>query len=342
MPRKIRSRPFWLWMALLGASGCYSEDVGRFEGGSTSAVTPWNHERFDDDPGQFTFAVFSDLNGGEREGVFAVAAAQLALLRPEFVLSVGDLIDGPTQDVMELTREWDSFDDRASVIPAPVFYVGGNHDLTGQVLRDVWSERYGPHYYHFVYKDVLFLILDTEDHTAERMQEMLEARSAAIQALDAGVEGARGMEYFRMPERTSGNIGPDQSEYFAQVLAEYPDVRWTMLFMHKPVWQGEGDPEFVTIEDALTDRPYTLFNGHFHSMSHTVRRGRDYIMLGTTGGSQGSGDAMAFDHVTMVTVTNDGPAIAHLRLEGVLGKDGAIPAGGSDLCFQAAACGPPD
>lgn len=149
--------------------------------------------------------MFGDLNGGEREGVFAVAAAQLALLRPELVMSVGDLIDGPTQDTTELNREWESFDQRAAVIPAPVFRVGGNHDLTGLVLRDVWSRRYGPHYYHFVYKDVLFLVLDTEDHTPERMQEILEARSAAIRALDAGEEGAQDMEYFRMPERVTGS-----------------------------------------------------------------------------------------------------------------------------------------
>ncbi len=152
------------------------------------------------------------------------------------------------------------------------------------------------------------------------MQQMLEARTAAIPALDAGNEGAREMEYFRMPERITGNIGPAQSEYFRRVLAEYPDVRRTMLFMHKPVWQEGGDPEFLRIEEALTDRPYTLFNGHLHSMSHTVRRGRDYIMLDTTGGSQGAGDEMSFDHVTMVTMTNDGPSIAHLRLEGILRK----------------------
>lgn len=340
MPRQTLSRRCWLLLALLGGSGCSGSETAVFETDLTSAATPWTHDRFDDSPGQFTFAIFSDLTGGEREGVFAVAAAQLALLRPELVVSVGDLIDGPTQDTASLAREWDSFDTRARVIPAPVFYVGGNHDLTGQPLRDVWAGRYGPYYYHFVYKDVLFLILDTEDHTTERMSEILEARTAALQAVDAGIEGAREMEYFQMPERITGNIGAEQSEYFRQVLAENPDVRWTMLFMHKPVWRDQSDPEFIAIEDALGDRPYTIFNGHLHSMSHTVRRGRDYIMLGTTGGSQNPVDDMAFDHVTMVTMTQEGPSIAHLRLDGILGMDGVIPAGGSGLCLQASACQP--
>jgi hypothetical protein len=327
-----------LGLALVGLVGCEASDGDPFAHAVGSPETPWTHEAFDDAPGQFTFAVFSDLNGGEREGVFAVAAQQLALLRPELVLSVGDLIDGPTPDEGALSREWDSFDQRAAVIQAPVFRVGGNHDLTGKVLQDVWSGRYGPRYYHFLYKDVLFLVLDTEDHTDARMREILEARSAAIRAMDEGVEGAEEMDYFRMPERVTGNVGPDQSAYFQQVLADHPDVRWTMLFMHKPVWRDGGDPEFVALEEALAERPYTVFNGHLHTLSHAERNGRDYLTLGTTGGTQFADDPMSFDHVTLVTVSEDSPSIVHLRMDGILAKDGTVPAGGSELCFQASAC----
>jgi hypothetical protein len=331
------------WLApslLLVVAGCSAGDSPGFEHDLTAAVTPWTHESPDEGADKLTLAVFSDLNGGERDGVFAVAARQLALLRPEIVVSVGDLIDAATQDVVELTREWDAFDERAEQIGAPVFRVGGNHDLTGQVLRDLWAERYGPRYYHFLYKDVLFLVLDTEDHTEARMGEIFTARSAAVEAAELGLEGAGEMEYYRMPERVTGNIGPEQSAYFQAVLAEHTDVRWTMLFMHKPVWIDDGDPEFVALESILAARPYTVFNGHRHSMSHTVKNGRDYIMLGTTGGSQGATDEMAFDHVTMVTVSGEGPSIAHLRLDGILDKTGTIPGGGEGMCFQASACRP--
>ena len=58
-----------------------------------AGATPWTHDDFDDSEDKFTFAIFSDLNGGERERVFEVALAQLALLRPELILSVGDLIE---------------------------------------------------------------------------------------------------------------------------------------------------------------------------------------------------------------------------------------------------------
>ena len=70
--------------------------------------TPWSPRDFDTEPNKFTFAMITDLNGGEREGVFAQAVEQLNLFRPEFVVSVGDLIDGGTEDADQLKKEWDS------------------------------------------------------------------------------------------------------------------------------------------------------------------------------------------------------------------------------------------
>jgi hypothetical protein len=146
------------------------------------------------------------------------------------------------------------------------------------------------------------------------------------------------MEYFRMPERVSGNVRAEQSAYFRKVLSAHPEVRWTFLFMHKPVWEG-NDPDFTAIEEALQGRPYTVFSGHLHRYGYTSRHGRDYVTLGTTGGQQSPTDRMAFDHVTWVTMTESGPEIASLRLDGVLDRTGRIPAGGDTLCFQASRCG---
>ena len=44
-----------------------------------SEVTPWTHESFDNAEDKFSFALFSDLTGGEREGIFEVAVEQLRL-----------------------------------------------------------------------------------------------------------------------------------------------------------------------------------------------------------------------------------------------------------------------
>jgi 3',5'-cyclic AMP phosphodiesterase CpdA len=301
---------------------------------------PWTNEDFDTADDRFTFAVFSDLTGDERDGVFEIAVAQLALLRPEFIIDVGDLIEGGVEDPDEIDRQWQSFNDRAGRATAPVFYVGGNHDLNNAVLRQAWEARYGRRYYHFVYRNTLFLVLDTEDYAPARMQEIFEARAHAIEVLDTeGWEAFSQTEYATMPEHNTGNISAEQSQYFQRVIAAHPDVRWTFLFLHKAPWKREDMTTFTAIEEALGDRPYTVFNGHVHAYDHEVRHGRDYIRLATTGGFHNPKDGRSMDQVALVTVGEKHVDIANLLLQGILDKTGHIPLDGDDVCFELAACG---
>ncbi|MCP4460989.1 MAG: metallophosphoesterase [Cytophagales bacterium] len=291
-------------------------------------ATPWSHVEFDEDSANFTFAIITDLTGGEREGVFNTAVVQLNLLRPELVMSVGDLIEGDTENRDQLTKEWDSFDNRASKLIAPLFRVGGNHDLMNVEMRKVWSDRYGPKYYYFLYKDVLFLVLDSEDFKEEKLQEIYVARKEAMAIIRGEKEGVfEETEYAKMKESQTGEISVKQSDYFRYVIASNPDVRWTFVFLHKPVWKREDEGGMAKIEAALGDRSYTLFNGHIHSFSYTEKNERDYTILGTTGGFQKPGDENAFDHISLITMTNEGPNVAHVKMDGILDKSGSIPNG---------------
>jgi len=329
-----------VFCTMLGCSGPAAPPAEPvFQHDVSGQVLPWTNENFDAADNKFTFAVHSDLTGGEREGIFEIAVAQLNLLRPELIISVGDLIEGGTEDLAEIDAQWNSFDERADRATAPIFYVGGNHDLTGDVLQSVWDERLGRRYYHFRYRDVLFLVLDTEDNTPERMQEIFEIRNRALERVrEEGMEIFPETEYSRLPEQRAGNIGPEQSQYFRDAIAANADVRWTFLFMHKAPWLREDLETFSAIEDALADRPYTLFNGHVHTYEHIERRGRDYIRLATTGGVQFPERGRSMDHVTLVTVDDEGVDIANLLMEGILDKTGHIPLGGDDVCFEAAHC----
>ena len=332
--------PVTLACIVLGCSGpSIPPDESVFRHDVPASVLPWTHENFDSGDDKFTFAVFSDLTGGERPKIFEIAVAQLNLLRPELIINVGDLIEGGTEDLAEIDSQWGSFDERAERATAPIFYVGGNHDLTGEVLQKVWDERYGRRYYHFVYKDVLFLVLDTEDNIPERAQEIFEIRKRALERIMAeGMEIFEETEYSRLPEQRAGNITADQSAYFRKVLADHPDVVWTFLFMHKAPWEREDEDGFAAIERALADRPYTVFNGHVHTYEYIERHGRDYIRLATTGGVQYPELGRSVDHVTLVTVDNDGVDIANLLMSGILDKTGQIPLDGDEVCFEAAVC----
>jgi hypothetical protein len=338
MPR-IRLLLCLLAFALLAACAAGPPD---FEHAIDKGPTPWTQQGFDNDPDTFTFALFSDLTGGEREGIFAVAVEQLRLLRPELIVNVGDLVEGGDFPREHLVREWDYFDARVGRARAPVFYTGGNHDLSSELQREIWKERYGRTYYHFVYKDTLFLVLDTEDNPPAVQQHLARIRSEAeVVFQQGGWDAWRETEYGRSEERQTGRIGPEQAAWFREVIARYPEVRHTFLLMHKAAWERPDEEHFATIEAALADRPYTVFHGHVHAYRHQQRHGRDYIRLATTGGVQLEGAENAFDHVTLVTVSDDGVDIANLRLDGILDKTGHIPAGGEALCFEAAKCSPP-
>jgi predicted phosphodiesterase len=328
-----------LLSACAGSQPTQGEPQG-FRHDITGQATPWTHSNFDNEEGKFTFALFSDLTGGEREGVFEVAIEQLNLLRPELIVNVGDLIEGGTPDHEQLAREWDSFDERSERARAPVFYVGGNHDLTHPEMWNVWEERYGQRYYHFIYKDVLFLALDTEDNLPDVQKQLFDIRVQALQIVaDEGWGALKGTEYGQSTLRKSGRIGAEQAAYFRQVIEQNPQVRWTFLLMHKPAWERPQEEYFSNIETALAGRPYTVFYGHVHSYLHEQRHGRDYIRLATTGGVQNANKDMAIDHVTLVTVSEDGVDIANLRMSGIFNKTGKIPLDGEDLCFEVAVCG---
>lgn len=318
----------------LGPAAAAEKDAA-FQAPPVTGAKPWTHERFDDSGDSFAFAIVSDLESGYRPGVFEVAAAQLALLRPAFVLTVGDMIDGGKEDEARLQAEWDEFDARLKALNAPFFHLGGNHDLTNPTQRRVWERRYGPRYYHFSYRGVLFLVMDTEDYSQARMEEIYRQRAEYIAMRKTDPAKARTLPYATLMEARVGEVSEAQSAYFEGVLKNNPNARWTFVLMHKPAWRRGDDHGLKRIEAALKGRPHTVLNGHVHRYSHEVRGGVDYITLGTTGGERGfDGSKGAMDHMMWVTMTEDGPAFANLRLDGVLDKTGEIPAGGAKLCLD--------
>ena len=60
--------------------------------------------------GGFSFVVFSDRTGDHKPGEWAAAVREANLLKPDFVICVGDLIEGYTEDRQELIKQWDEFD----------------------------------------------------------------------------------------------------------------------------------------------------------------------------------------------------------------------------------------
>ena len=70
---------------------------------------PWNNLNLNNAEENFQFAIVTDRTGGHRPGVFLDGILKLNLLQPEFVMSVGDLIEGYTTDTTRLNEEWKEF-----------------------------------------------------------------------------------------------------------------------------------------------------------------------------------------------------------------------------------------
>jgi len=253
-------------------------------------VHPWNHLELLNDPENFQFAIVTDRTGGHRSGVFEDAVGKLNLLQPEFVISVGDLIEGYTRDSEVIYREWEEFNGFIDKLEMPFFYVPGNHDYINDVMAGIWKELYGPSYYYFTYKDVLFLCLNSE-------------------------EAMRGSNM--------GGIEKPQYEYVEKVLAENPDVRWTLVYMHQPLWLYDNSGYWKDIEKLLEERQHTVFVGHYHHYVKYERNNSKYFILATTGGisSLRGPNFGEFDHVVWVTMTEKGPVMANLLLQGIWDED---------------------
>ncbi|MEM8583424.1 MAG: metallophosphoesterase [Bacteroidota bacterium] len=251
-----------------------------------SGPTPYTGLDFSVPDGQFQFVIVTDRTGGLRPGIFSEAVDKINLLQPQFTMSVGDLITGYTEDTTELHRQWDEFDAMVNRLDAPFFYVPGNHDITNQVMEDLYKQRYGPTYYSFVFQDVLFLCLNSED-----------------QRRGAG----------------SGTISDQQYAWIAETLANHQDVKWTLVFLHQPLWDQANPERWPDVERLLSQREHTVYSGHVHHYQRFTRNnGRYYTLATTGGGSRLRGPRLGeFDQISWVTMTDDGPIMANLALDGI-------------------------
>jgi hypothetical protein len=257
---------------------------------ASSAKHPWTDKPVLDSGNRFSFAIMSDFTDGRRAGIVEQAIDRLNLLQPSFVMTVGDTVQGYTEKPDEIRAQRDAVAKDFDRLAMRYYYLPGNHDISNLAASAAWTDRFGCSYYHFVYRDVLFICLNTED-----------------------------------PPDT--HISQAQADYVLDVLARNKNVKWTFVLMHKPMWLEDGDnrpsPTWQAITQALSTRPHTVFAGHYHEYIQSTRNGHDYIVLSTTGGGSAlRGPSLGeFDEITWVTMTDQGPSIANLELSGIVPKD---------------------
>ena len=222
---------------------------------SLDGAKPWSEKPILNDPNRFHIAIMTDNTGGHRPGIWMKAVERVNWMRPEFVVSVGDLVEGYSTNRGKIEAQWKEFLGFIDKMEMKFFFVAGNHDVSNPTMHKIWREHFGTEWYSFDYKGVHFVCMSSEDR--------------------------------------DDRIGPEQFAWLEKDLAKSSGARWTLLFMHKPLWTRAeaavtaGNPDstnWKNVEKLLGDRPFTVFAGHVHHYVQYERNGRKYYHLATTGG----------------------------------------------------------
>lgn len=233
----------------------------------------------------YKFVVLPDKTGGSETGAFEKAIEEINRIAPDFVINVGDLVEGFVSDVKFSEPQWADMKQRLSKLEVPFFLVGGNHDLSSQAQTEDYIRRFGCTYYSFSYGPDLFLVLDTQEHSGR-------------------------------------DISDTQVEYFRKVLDSWKG-RHIYVFMHSPLWYPQNHGGYEYIDDMLQGHQYTVFSGHTHIYYYEERGGMEYYVVATAGGDSElrGAEVGEFDHYMLVTARDGKPAIANIPIGAMVAND---------------------
>ncbi len=241
----------------------------------------------------FRFAILSDRTGGHTEGIYPRAIEEIALLNPDFVVTVGDHIEGYGDDYERVEAEWDTLLGFLERLEVPVHMTPGNHDIWDDESEAIYVRRTGQRpYQSFDHENTHFVVLDDS-----RINSSEEFPADQLEWLAADLEAARGTE----------NI---------------------FVFFHKPLWSSTltlGNPD--PLHDVFVEHGVdAVFCGHLHHYFTANYDGIDYTVLGSSGGGILRPEKQPvprgeFFQFGWVTVMSPGYELAVVDLGGIYPRD---------------------
>ena len=203
----------------------------------------------DEPQNNFRFAVIGDRTGGAQPQIYGRVWREVDLLHPDFVLNVGDTIEGREDDKAE--EEWMAMRPIwARYSHYPLYFTPGNHDVWSDFSRQVYEKETGnKSHYSFDYQDAHFVVLDT-----------------AI----------------------PGTLDEGQLAFLEQDLEANQGKEPTMVVFHHPFWlrgfreEGDGFAFHRMMKKYGVD--YVL-SGHGHRFVRMVRDDIVYMEVGSSGGN---------------------------------------------------------
>jgi len=220
----------------------------------------------------FKFAVLGDSQLHNPD-VFESLVREVELLKPDFVVQVGDMIHGYTYEPGQIRGEWARFKTQIAPLSMPFYPVPGNHDVTTSPMEAIYEEVWGRDrfYYSFNHKGSHFIILDTD---------------------------------FRLHY---GVVTPEQMDWLSLDLEESRTAEHTFLFMHQPLWRDKqsnwGDLRSLL---AKYPRVRVIFAGHTHEYCFEVVDGIKTFIINSSGQINHEAPAVGyFFQALLVSVNGD-------------------------------------
>jgi len=230
------------------------------------------------------FAVIGDRTGETQPDIYEKIVARVARLKPEFVMTVGDMVEGPAPDSATLEARWLEYDSIVEPLTVPVHFTPGNNDISIEEDVDTWIQHTGNlPYYSFDYEGLHFIVLDNS-----RWQTIEE-----------------------YPKEQIGWLIND--------LEYHTDVKRTFVFLHVPFWYRTlADDRPDTLHSVFVKYGVdAVFTGHFHRYFTGEFDGIKYTGVGSSGGSVDRRPGDLDYHFVWVTVSDQEVSIAPIQLSGI-------------------------
>jgi len=230
----------------------------------------------------FTVAIIGDRTGGYPEGLKYLERAvyEINQLNPDFVVHIGDKVQGYTRDQSQWLREYEEFMPYMDKLNAPWYAVAGNHDVFSPIwdtndrtYEELYKKYFGPIRYSFDYKNAHFVFLYTDDAMTS------------------------------VPD-----MSEEQVEWLRNDL-EATDSKNIFVFLHKPVWRYDTknwDATHAVIKEFPVK---AVIAGHFHTYQKDMNLdGIQYYVMGPTGGEMHESDQELygyFHHYNILRIEPD-------------------------------------
>lgn len=212
-------------------------------------------------PNSFSFVVFGHIRSQEDGRINKLLDELLDKIRktdPDLAFITGDMIWGfvhqPLADSQVVVHDWQVLDEHLARLGIPVYRVPGNHDINDPVTRDIFFRRYGNYPKSIVYKNNLFLLLN----------------SAYVP------KGNKPSPKYILTSRLDSN----QVNWIKDQLSKHNSVKNVFLFMHHVHWWSKDASWWKDVHPILKNyNVRAVFSGDFGPMkfTHLKKDGIHYL-----------------------------------------------------------------